>query len=108
MYLATLSKGEGEGENRSVKQLIISRLASFSQGVFGEKVFLLVLVDGAERDMAVRPYLFETGSFPLTLTPVECSGPPDVCVNRFLTQHTAMLRVYASLPLYITSAKNRK
>lgn len=57
----------------------------------------------------IRSYLFTAASSsPLTLTPVECTGPPDMCVSRFLAQRTVMLRVHASLPLYVTTVKNRK
>lgn len=69
---------------------------------------LLVSVCASQQDVAVQPYLFTPSSSPLVLTPVECASPPDVCISRFLMQHVAMVRVYASLPLHITTVKNRE
>ena len=82
-------------------------LPSYLQEVFYEEALLLVVCE-AGQDVTVQPYLFNPSATPLTVTPVECCSPPDVSISRFLTQHTALLRVLASLPLYITSAKRRK
>ena len=86
--------------------LIFSSLLTLKD-VLGDKYAVLISIRGSREDAAVHPYLFNASSFPVQLSDVDSMCTDSHEISRFLMQHTAMLRLSASFPLYITaSAKN--
>ena len=73
---------------------------SLPQEVFENWPILVLAVWDTGDNVTVRPYQLDQAS---ELTPMGGVAPADPTVGRYLAQHTVLLRVSASLPLYIIS-----
>lgn len=93
-------------------QMMCYHILILLQGIFGSKSLLVTVsgssdggVGGSDR---VKMYQFDSSHSPIELVPVDCVSSPDLSVCRYLSQHTALLRVCAVLSLFATPPTNSK